>query len=338
MCAAMIVLGFAVALPFTTSAFAQSQGQGRGRGQQQQSQRQRPTIRFAEMDVNGNRIITREEWRGSERSFRVHDWDNDGVLSGDEVRINANRNRPLGEEDFGSPNQDYEFDDWTARGFADLDHNRDNRIRPDEWHFDLESFRRADYNNDGSLSRGEFLGTEGKDDDDRSDRFRDLDGNSDGRVTREEWHGAPARFDRLDQNKDGVLTRAEVAGTAPPELFTSMDVNRDGNIGRDEWHWSRASFEARDTDRDGRVSRAEFAGPGQQERSAAYRGGYERGMTEGRAAGREDRERNQGWDLEGQRELENADSGYESRVGPRPEYQAGYREGFRTGYREGFGR
>ena len=325
-----ILIGFVLAMAVTASA--QPQGRARGRGQQRQA------IRFAEMDVNGNRIITREEWRGSDRSFRVHDWDNDGVLSGDEVRINASRSRPTAEQEFGSPNQDYEFDDWTARGFAGLDHNRDNKIVPDEWHFDIESFRRADYNNDGSLSRAEFLGSESNEDDDRGDRFRDLDANGDGRVTRQEWHGAPARFDGLDQNRDGALTRAEIAGTAPPELFTSIDMNRDGNISRDEWHWSRKSFDARDTNRDGRLSKAEFGGEEQQQRSAAYRGGHERGMAEGRAAGREDRERNQGWDLEGQRELESADSGYEARIGPRSEYQAGYREGFRAGYREGFGR
>ena len=65
--------------------------------------------------------------------------------------------------------------------------------------------------------------------------------------------------------------------------------------------------------------------------------GYERGLVEGRSAGREDRERSQGWDLEGQRELEAADSGYESRFGARADYQSGYREAFRKGYREGYG-
>ena len=66
------------------------------------------------------------------------------------------------------------------------------------------------------------------------------------------------------------------------------------------------------------------------------RAGYERGQTEGIQAGREDKPR--GWDLEGQRELETADSGYQPRMGDRAEYQAGYRAGFRRGYREGFGR
>ena len=43
-----------------------------------------------------------------------------------------------------------------------------------------------------------------------------------------------------------------------------------------------------------------------------------------------------GWDLDGQTELERADSGYYSQLGTLGEYQGGYREGFRVGYREGF--
>jgi len=55
-------------------------------------------------------------------------------------------------------------------------------------------------------------------------------------------------------------------------------------------------------------------------------------------AGREDKTINGGkWDLEGQRELEQADSGYRNELGTRTDYQAGYRAGFRVGYREGFG-
>jgi Ca2+-binding EF-hand superfamily protein len=320
-----ILVTAAMAMPVAT--YARAQGQ-----------RGRQTIRFTAMDRNGDGVITREEWRGSDRSFRVHDWNNDGVLSGDEVRLDARRpGRPLDQEDLGSPNQDHEFDDWTERGFAGLDHNRDNRITRDEWHFDLESFRRADHDRDGILSRAEFLGTDSAGDDDRDDRFRDLDDNHDGRVTREEWHGSAAQFDALDSNRDGGLSPSEMTGDPPPNLFSSVDVNRDGSISRDEWHWSRASFDTRDANRDGRLSRAEFDGAGQQNRSAAYHGGYDRGLIEGRAAGREDRERNQGWDLEGQRELETADSGYEARIGSRADYQAGYREGFRVGYREGFG-
>jgi hypothetical protein len=73
-----------------------------------------------------------------------------------------------------------------------------------------------------------------------------------------------------------------------------------------------------------------------QDRSEAYRAGYNRGLAEGRQAGSEDKQRNQ-WDLDGQRELEQADSGYYPQLGDRREYQAGYRAGFTRGYRLGFG-
>ena len=59
--------------------------------------------------------------------------------------------------------------------------------------------------------------------------------------------------------------------------------------------------------------------------------------SEGRQAGREDKTRRNAWDLEGQRELEQADSGYTTQVGSRSDYQAGYRDGFRRAYAEGFG-
>jgi hypothetical protein len=72
-------------------------------------------------------------------------------------------------------------------------------------------------------------------------------------------------------------------------------------------------------------------------RTPAYQAGHDRGLIEGRAAGREDRERNQGWDLEGQRELEQADSGYVPALGSRADYQAGYRAAFRAAYQEGYG-
>ena len=42
--------------------------------------------RFRAMDRDGDGVITRAEWRGSDRSFDVHDWNRDGVLSGDEMR------------------------------------------------------------------------------------------------------------------------------------------------------------------------------------------------------------------------------------------------------------
>jgi hypothetical protein len=81
------------------------------------------TIRFQGLDLDGNRVITRAEWRGNDASFRANDWNRDGMLSGDEVRPDARR-----------PEQ-----------FARKD-----------WRGDLREFDKADTNHDGMLSAEEF--------------------------------------------------------------------------------------------------------------------------------------------------------------------------------------
>jgi Ca2+-binding EF-hand superfamily protein len=287
-------------------------------------------------------VIARDEWRGSDQSFKVHDWNGDGKLSGNEVRVGASRDdRARGTastDNFDYYEREYVFDDWTDRGFRALDYNRDNRITSDEWHFDREGFRRADHNLDGNISRTEFFNQDAIDDD-RGDTFPALDANRDGRVSKTEWHGSASRFATLDVNHDGFVSRTEMVGTAaPPDLFTSLDMNRDRAITPNEWQWSRASFDRLDLNRDSKLSVTELketpsAGPAQ---SAAYRAGSERGLVEGRQAGREDRVGGRAWDLEGQTELEQADSGYNASMGARADYQTGYREAFRKAYREGW--
>jgi Ca2+-binding EF-hand superfamily protein len=299
--------------------------------------------RFRGMDQDRDGVITQSEWRGSKQSFDVHDWNQDGVLSGDEVRPGARRQQPWPDDPGDTANPYSQLSDWTPERFRDLDHNGDGRIARDEWHFDAELFRRVDSDGNGVISRREFLGLGGDDDDDRDDRFTNLDVNGDGRIARAEWHGGPRVFTRRDRDGDGFLSRVELLGAdeddAPADLFGSLDVNRDDRVTPNEWHWARAGFDRRDRNRDGSLSRAELAASAQPvpaQRSAAYRAGYERGLLDGRKAGREDRQRNR-WDLDGQRELEQADAGYTAAVGQRSEYQAGYREAFTRAYGEGYG-
>jgi len=304
-------------------------------GAQEQAQRRgNNTMRFQEMDTNRDGTITRDEWRGNDRSFRNHDWNGDGRLSGDEVRPGARRNSRWDDRDIES-SIDRE-DDWTEARFRSLDHNNDGRLSRAEWHAAPELFTRADRNRDNVLSRAEFLGDA---DDDREDQFSDLDANNDGRLARNEWHGSTAVFNALDANRDGVLTRTEAMGSegGPRDEFRSVDVNNDGAVSRDEWHWNAAAFDRLDANRDGRLSRQEWDNSPNTvlpQQSNAYRAGYERGRQEGIQAGKEDKPRH--WDLEGQRELETADSGYQASMGDRAQYQEGYRAGFRRGYREGF--
>jgi Ca2+-binding EF-hand superfamily protein len=96
--------------------------------------------RFRGMDTNADGRITRQEWRGNNRSFQVQDWNGDGVLSGEE--IDARPNTVAGQ---GSG---YNFDA--------LDTNRNNRIERREWQERLAEFNRLDANRDNFLSRAEL--------------------------------------------------------------------------------------------------------------------------------------------------------------------------------------
>ena len=303
---------------------------------QGQNPRRDVAMRFQAMDVNHDGVVTRKEWRGNDRSFRNHDWNDDGVLSGDEVRPGAQRETRWDDRDVETAIE--RETDWTDARFRTLDHNNDGRLSRSEWHAGNELFSRIDRNRDNAISPAEF---KGGDDDDREDRFADLDSNRDGRLTRNEWHGSVAVFDALDANRDGVLTRAEAIGTGGEtrDEFRSVDVNSDGAITRNEWHWNTSAFDRLDANRDGRLTRQEWDNSSATilpQQTPAYRAGYERGRQDGVQAGREDKPR--GWDLEGQRELEQADAGYQASLGNRADYQDGYRTGFRRGYREGFGR
>ena len=84
-------------------------------------------IRFQAMDRNNDGVITREEWQGNARSFAVQDWNGDGRLSGEEVRIGAQRNTNWEEADH-NPNRFERNLSWTAAAFTNLDHNRDSRM------------------------------------------------------------------------------------------------------------------------------------------------------------------------------------------------------------------
>jgi hypothetical protein len=223
-------------------------------------------MRFQAMDRNADGEIARAEWQGSPRSFAVHDWNGDGKLSGDEVRIGAQRATDWNTVDH-NPSISERIISYSRAGFQTLDHNRDNRLTANEWHHDVETFRRIDANRDNALTEAEFLGTDTDVDDLRGDRFDDIDVNNDGRVNRNEWYGSAAAFDRFDQNRDGVLSRFEVVGGENYsddglDQFRNLDYDNNGVLARDEWHWSPLSFNARDLNRDGTISRQEFASVG----------------------------------------------------------------------------
>lgn len=224
-------------------------------------------MRFQGMDANRNGVIERSEWNGSNQSFDVHDWNNDGVLSREEVRLGGRRGARIAAEDDFNPNGPAT---WTTRNFEILDRNNDNRISSSEWYYAPEYFRRADRDRNGSLSAAEFTGTGTGGspvwDDDRDDSFENLDVNNNGRIEQREWHGTLDAFRWMDRNGDNWLSRAEVVGETSGQptfdTFASLDYNKNNSLEFAEWRWSRRSFDRYDANGDSRVTRQEFAAGG----------------------------------------------------------------------------
>ena len=170
----------------------------------------------------------------------------------------------------------------------------------------------------------------------RQARIAGMDRNGDGAISRAEWRGNETAFRRNDWNNDGVLSGDEV-GTGGYDTvadFSLLDEDGNGHVTVQEW---RRAFNQLDDNRDGALTEDELGGDRNVPVSQAFTNGRDRGVYDGRQAGREDKQRRNVWDLDGQRELEQADAGYNPNFGSREQYQAGYREGFRQGYAEGFG-
>lgn len=65
--------------------------------------------------------------------------------------------------------------------------------------------------------------------------------------------------------------------------------------------------------------------------------GYEHGYRDGLHHGREDRERNDSYDIKSD-DYKKGDRGYEKYMGDKGDYKKGYREGYQAGYDDGYNR
>lgn len=113
-----------------------------------------------------------------------------------------------------------------------------------------------------------------------AERFKALDTNGDGRISRAEAEAAPAlvaHFDQIDANKDGQITPKEFrayhrshkdakaasgATSAPAGAFAKLDKNGDGMLSREEvadHPRLTADFDTLDTNHDGQLSPVELA-------------------------------------------------------------------------------
>jgi Ca2+-binding EF-hand superfamily protein len=118
-------------------------------------------------------------------------------------------------------------------------------------------------------------------------RFRVMDRNNDGVISRAEWRGSRQSFDVHDWNNDGVLNGAEVdeavarqGRTVEDEnfdrvdQFENLDVNNNNRIEAREWHGTVAAWNRLDVNNDNFLTRAEFTGTGVNDTAVATSGNF----------------------------------------------------------------
>ncbi|GEM_PF-1008588 len=174
--------------------------------------------------------------------------------------------------------------------FNDLDKNKDKKLSKDEVKdFPPQMIERLDENKDGFIEESEwnagmsrFRGGAGGGAGGGGGRFGEtllkaMDGNSDSKLSRDEFAKIIALFDILDKDKNGELSQEEAGqffgavnqmateaqnkstgGVSVEQLFANLDKNKDGNITPDEMT-NEKTFKALDTSKDGVITKEEAA-------------------------------------------------------------------------------
>jgi len=231
--------------------------------------------RFQAIDKDRDGKISRAEFPGQPPLFERLDADKDGFLTKEEIVKEQEAARA----------------GFAAERLKAMDKDGDGKISRQEFQGPEPAFDRLDANGDGFLTKEELArfsapaannqsgqrkpeakGTENKQalspDQTKSGaaefgpRLKAMDKDGDGKISRAEFQGREAMFDRLDSNKDGFLTNDEAA-KLPQRLgaqrFKALDKDGDGKLSRDEFPGRPRVFDKLDTDKDGFLSREEAA-------------------------------------------------------------------------------
>lgn len=201
----LLVAAGAAALAASACGFAQAQNGPEDRGAHHG---------LFESDSNNDGVLTRAEFdAGRQTLFARLDADNNGQLSREEMRAQRGEHRGRRGDHRGGPPGGP-----PGGGFEGADANNDGNITRDEFLArPIQMFERLDANHDGVISAAERpqrqeRGERGGDDGPRAERGDrpnpDTDGN--GTISRAEFTAMGAgMFDHLDANNDGRVTREE---------------------------------------------------------------------------------------------------------------------------------
>ena len=157
---------------------------------------------FRRMDRDGDGRVSRDEWTLNGDHFARFDRNQDGFISADEVMLFDRKRKKGGRNDSRSGRDSAHFLDK-------YDTDRDGVVTKDEFKHERR-FAEMDANGDGVLSKAEVEeSTDKRMKESDYGFFERFDLNTDGKVTREEFTGPAADFERKDRNNDGVIDAAD---------------------------------------------------------------------------------------------------------------------------------
>jgi Ca2+-binding EF-hand superfamily protein len=228
-------------------------------GSAQQNPPANPVQTVLQLDANGDMAIERDEVPDSghaafDRLLKLGDHNKNGKLDADEIRAMGQKLRNLPAAGI------------VAR-FKSLDKDGDGKVSKDEFDGPEARFAQLDADKDGFITQREANQGAANAVENLRKNFDDMDKNSDGKLSAEEFTGPRPLFVRVDTDKDGFITKEEVAkaptrpnaapASAKPKATAAEPSKKEapanGGGGK--------RIKAMDKDGDGKVSRAEFTGP-----------------------------------------------------------------------------